>query len=158
MAVERSPGAIGLILRIDVQHYSRDVAPVSTNRIRVEQAQIRNDVLLVVNGQYGIGGRGIGDIRIKRRLLHGRPRSMSRTERMSSTLANGHPQVGCKVGNEWGRRDWYDLPTVLARIDVDEWVQSEPGQLANFDSGAPAVFAGRRTLCPHLGHTNQRHF
>jgi hypothetical protein len=28
-------------------------------------------VLLVVNGQYGIGGRGIGDIGIKRRLLHG---------------------------------------------------------------------------------------
>jgi hypothetical protein len=28
-------------------------------------------VFLVVNGQYGIGGRGIGDIGIKRRLLHG---------------------------------------------------------------------------------------
>ena len=73
MAVERPPGAIGLILRINVQHYSCDVAPVSTNRIRVEQAQISDEVLL--NGQYGIGGRGIGDIRIKRRLLHGRSRS-----------------------------------------------------------------------------------
>jgi hypothetical protein len=49
---------------------SCDFTPVSTNRIRVEQAQICDDVLFVVNGQYGIGGRGIGDIEIKRRLLH----------------------------------------------------------------------------------------
>jgi hypothetical protein len=27
-------------------------------------------VLLVISGQYGIGGRGIGDIGIRRRLLH----------------------------------------------------------------------------------------
>ena len=71
MAVERPPGAIGLMFWIKMQHYSRDFAPVSTFRIRVEQAQIRDEVLLVVNGQYGIGGRGIGDIGIKRRLLHG---------------------------------------------------------------------------------------
>ena len=57
MAVERPPGAIGLILRINVQHNSCDVAPVSTNRIRVEQAQISDEVLLIVNGQYGIGVR-----------------------------------------------------------------------------------------------------
>ena len=53
-----------------MQHYSCDIAPVCTYRIRVKQAQIRDDVLFVVNGQYGIGGRGIGDIGIKRRLLH----------------------------------------------------------------------------------------
>jgi hypothetical protein len=60
---------------IKMQHYSCDVAPVGTFRIRVEQAQIRDHVLLVVNGQYGIGGRGIGDMGIKRRLLHGRSHS-----------------------------------------------------------------------------------
>ena len=54
-----------------MQHYSCDFAPVGTLRVRVEQAQIRDDVRLVVNGQYGIGGRGIGYIGIKRRLLHG---------------------------------------------------------------------------------------
>jgi hypothetical protein len=37
-------------------------APVGTFRISVEQAQIRDDVLLVVSSQYGIGRRGIGDI------------------------------------------------------------------------------------------------
>jgi hypothetical protein len=63
------------MLRIKMQHYSCDFAPVSTFRIRVEQAQIRDEVLLVVNGQYGIGGRGICDIGIKRRLLHGLSRN-----------------------------------------------------------------------------------
>ena len=44
------------MFRINVQHYSCDFAPISTFRIRVEQAQIRDDVLLVVDGQDGIGG------------------------------------------------------------------------------------------------------
>ena len=48
-----------------MQHYSCDFAPVSTLHVRVEQAQIRDDVLLVVSSQNGIGGRGIGDIRVK---------------------------------------------------------------------------------------------
>jgi hypothetical protein len=56
---------------IKMQNHSCDFTPVSTLRIRVEQAQIRDHVLLVVSGQNGIGGRGIGDIGIKRRLLHG---------------------------------------------------------------------------------------
>jgi hypothetical protein len=67
MALERPAGAIRLMFGIKMQHYSCDVAPVGTFRIRVEQAQIRDHVLLVVNGQYGIGRRGIGDIGIKLR-------------------------------------------------------------------------------------------
>ena len=62
MTLERPPGPIGFMFRIKMPHYSRDFAPVSTFRIRVEQAQIRDDVLLVVDGQYGIGGSGIGDM------------------------------------------------------------------------------------------------
>ena len=49
MAVERPPSAIWFMLRIKMQHYSCDFAPISTNRIRVQQAQIRDDVLLVVD-------------------------------------------------------------------------------------------------------------
>jgi hypothetical protein len=60
---------------IKVQNHSCDVAPVSPLRIGVEQAKICDDVFLVVNGQYGIGGRGIGDIGIKRRLLQRRSRN-----------------------------------------------------------------------------------
>src|ERR1700681_1225851 len=70
MALERPPGAIGVAFRVKTQHYSCDVAPVGILRIRVEQAQICDDVFLVVNGQRGIRWRGIGDIGIKRRLLH----------------------------------------------------------------------------------------
>ena len=71
MAHERPPGAIRFMLRIKMQHYSCDLTPVSTVRICVEQAEICDDVLFVIDGQYGIGGCGIGDIGIKRRLLHG---------------------------------------------------------------------------------------
>ena len=75
MALERPPGAMGFMFRVKMQHDPRDFTPVSTVRIRVKQAQIRDEVFLVVNGQHGIGGRGIGDIGIKRRLLHGRSRN-----------------------------------------------------------------------------------
>jgi hypothetical protein len=69
---------------IKMQHYSRDFAPVSTLHVRVEQAQIRDDVPFVVNGQYGIGGRGIGDTRIKRR------RSRNRLSSINCALAPWH--------------------------------------------------------------------
>jgi hypothetical protein len=41
---------------IKLQHNPRDFTPVSTLRICVEQAQIRDDMLLVVIGGRGIGG------------------------------------------------------------------------------------------------------
>jgi hypothetical protein len=75
MALERPPGAIEFMLRITVQHYSGNFTPVSTLHVRVEQAQIHDEVLLVVHSQRGIGRRGIGDIGIKRRFLHGRSRN-----------------------------------------------------------------------------------
>src|SRR6266850_4943368 len=108
MALERPPGAIRFMFWIKMQHYSCDCSPVSTYRIRVEQAQIRDEVLLVVSGQYGIGGRGIGDIGIKRRRLHGRfsqqiaDRSIlrwppwhidDRTREVRFALVNGHRQT-----------------------------------------------------------------
>jgi hypothetical protein len=62
MAFERPGGAIRFLFRIKMQHHSCDFAPISTFRIRVEQAQMRDEVLLVVRGQYGIGEHGIGDM------------------------------------------------------------------------------------------------
>jgi hypothetical protein len=66
MALERLPSAIEFAVRIKVQHYSCNVTPVRTLCVRVEHAQIRDDVFLVINGQQGIRRRGIGDIWIKR--------------------------------------------------------------------------------------------
>ena len=71
MALKRPPSAIEFTFRVEMQHYSCDVTPVGAFSVRVEQAQIGDNVLLVVNGQNGIGGRGIGDIGIERRHLHG---------------------------------------------------------------------------------------
>jgi hypothetical protein len=61
MAVERPSSAISVISRIKMEHYPGDFAPVSSFRVRVEQTQIRDEVLFVVDDQYGIGGRGIGE-------------------------------------------------------------------------------------------------
>jgi hypothetical protein len=74
MAIERPPGAIGFTLPIKMQHYSSNLTPVRTLRVRIEQTQIGDDVFLVVNGQNGIGRCGIGDIWIKRQVRHGRCR------------------------------------------------------------------------------------
>jgi hypothetical protein len=48
-----------------MQHHSSDFAPVSTLCIRVEQAQIRDDVLLVVD-LYRL--RGCANITTKRKM------------------------------------------------------------------------------------------
>jgi hypothetical protein len=44
MAVECRPRAIWFVLRVEMEHNPGDMTPVSTFRIRVEQAQIRDDV------------------------------------------------------------------------------------------------------------------
>jgi hypothetical protein len=63
------------MFRIKMKYHSCDFAPVRTFRIRVEQAQISDEVLLIVRGQYGTGGRNSGDVWIKRWPLHGRSRN-----------------------------------------------------------------------------------
>jgi len=57
MAVERIPDPITFMFRIKMQHDSCDFAPVRTFRMRVEQAQIRHEMLVIVRGQHGAGGR-----------------------------------------------------------------------------------------------------
>jgi len=70
MAVERSSRAIRLDLRIDVQHDLRHFTPVRPLLIRIEHAQISDDVLFVVDREYGIRGSKIGDVWISRRFFH----------------------------------------------------------------------------------------
>src|ERR1700744_2035853 len=62
--------AIVLELGIDVQHDSRHLAPVCSLLIRIEHAQIRDNMLLVVNREHGIRRRGVGNVWISMRLLH----------------------------------------------------------------------------------------
>jgi hypothetical protein len=42
MAVERPPSATRFLFRVKMEHYPCDFPPVSSFRIRVEQAQIRD--------------------------------------------------------------------------------------------------------------------
>ena len=72
VAFERSPRAVGVAVRVNMQDDPRDIAPVGTVRIGIEQAQVRDEMLLVVGGDRWIGWGQISDIRIERRLLHGR--------------------------------------------------------------------------------------
>jgi hypothetical protein len=52
---ERSPRAVGVAVRVNMQDDPRDIAPVGTVRIGIEQAQVRDEMLLVVGGNRWIG-------------------------------------------------------------------------------------------------------
>jgi len=47
--------------RSPLQHDPRDLAPVGTFCVRIEQAHVGDGMLLVVGSERGIGGREIGD-------------------------------------------------------------------------------------------------
>jgi len=55
MALERQQRAIRFALRIDAQHDPRDLAPVGTFSIWIEDAHIGDGVPLVVGGERCIG-------------------------------------------------------------------------------------------------------
>ena len=64
MGIKRGFSAITLSYRINMQHKPRHFAPVCTLCIRIEQAQVRYNVLLVVHCQDGIRRCNIGNVRI----------------------------------------------------------------------------------------------
>src|SRR5215469_1851461 len=53
VAFECAPRAISLSICIDVQHDQRDLAPVRAFLVGIEQAQIRDAVFFIVNGEVG---------------------------------------------------------------------------------------------------------
>ena len=55
MALEGLPRSIRLA-RIDVQHNPRDLAPVGTFRIGIEQSHVGDGMLFVVGGERGSEG------------------------------------------------------------------------------------------------------
>jgi hypothetical protein len=72
VTVEGTARLIGLAVWVNVQDDPRDIAPVGVFRIGIEQTQVRDDMLLVVGSDRWIGWGQISDVRIERRLLHGR--------------------------------------------------------------------------------------
>jgi len=60
----RGPGpvrALGLLRRIDVENDPRDLVPVCSFGLGIEQTQIRHEVLLVIAGDHAAAGSGVGD-------------------------------------------------------------------------------------------------
>ncbi len=70
MGIKRGFSAITLSCRINVQHKPRHFAPVCTLCIRIEQAQVRYNVLLVVRREDGIRRCNIGNVGIWGWLFH----------------------------------------------------------------------------------------
>jgi hypothetical protein len=64
------PRARGLLRRIDVQHNACDLGPIRTFGGRVEEAEIGNEMLLVVAGKNVSLGRLVSNWGIKRRFGH----------------------------------------------------------------------------------------
>jgi hypothetical protein len=73
MAVPGLPRPSRLFGGIDMKHDPRNLSPIRSLRLGVEQAQIRDGVLFVVAGQSGGVRRLVGDSRIKRSLRHWHP-------------------------------------------------------------------------------------
>jgi hypothetical protein len=61
MALERPPGVIRFMFRIKMQHHPCDFTPVSTFHIRIEQAQIRDEMFFVASRNTEPEGANIRD-------------------------------------------------------------------------------------------------
>jgi hypothetical protein len=81
MTVERPPGAIGFAVRIKMQDYAGNFTPVGAFCVGVEQTQIRDEVFLVIGGQYGTGG------------------AVSATSGSSGGIRMGVSRDGCRSAN-----------------------------------------------------------
>ena len=66
MAVECAPGPLGFHDRIDMENDMGDLFPISAIRLRIEHAEIRHDVFLVIGRQDGIARSVVRDIGIER--------------------------------------------------------------------------------------------
>jgi hypothetical protein len=70
VTLDGTPGPFGFAGWIDVQDDPRDFRPVRTLRVGIEQAQISDEMFVVVTGQIARGGGLISDGGIERRLGH----------------------------------------------------------------------------------------
>jgi hypothetical protein len=137
MAFKRSPGAIEFTFRVEMQYYSCNITPIGTVRFSVEQPQVRDKVLMVVGGQYGTGGRDVGDIGIERGFLHGAV-SQQAVDRQLSALGS------------WQVDDASNGEMTCAEEDrqaKDDQRRCRAGQ-APIQSGASEVVSHRNLLRP----------
>jgi hypothetical protein len=73
VAFPGAPSSLRLIIWIDLQNNTRDLSPIGSFALGVQQPQVRNEVLLIVPCQDGFGGSQIGNRLIERWLFHAAP-------------------------------------------------------------------------------------
>jgi hypothetical protein len=62
MALPDALSTLGLFLRINLQHDARNLSPIGTLCVGVEQAQIGHEMLLVVSRQKRLDWSGVGNL------------------------------------------------------------------------------------------------
>ena len=66
VAIESMSCTIRFTIRVNVQHDPRNLSPVGSGRVGVEQAKVRDNVLLIVHRQRRVGRvlvrHGLGDL------------------------------------------------------------------------------------------------
>ena len=67
MGIEGTACTIGFSIGVEMKNDARNLAPIGIVFFGVEQAQVRDEVFLVIRCQHRIGGRGIRNIGIERR-------------------------------------------------------------------------------------------
>ena len=82
--------SIGLACRIDMEDDQSNLSPVSPFRVRIEQTQIRHEMLFVVAREDAGAGSGVGNRRVKRWCLHASVPTKSTT----LPLRYGRPRSG----------------------------------------------------------------
>ena len=70
MAFPYVSGSFWLPIRVDVKNDAGDLTPIGGLGGRIEEAQVRDEMLLVVGREHGRVWCGVSDGRIKRWLLH----------------------------------------------------------------------------------------
>ena len=73
MTVKCMSRAIGFVVGVNMQNNPRDLAPVGSFGIGIEQPQIGHQMFPVIVRQCGDGWRHVGHIRIKRGFLNRHP-------------------------------------------------------------------------------------
>jgi len=84
--------AFGLACRIDLEDDQGDLAPVGPFRVRIEQAQIRHEMLFVVTRQDAGAGCGVGNRWVKQWRLHASVPTNSNT---LPCVTNALLKLGC---------------------------------------------------------------
>jgi hypothetical protein len=101
-----------------MQHYSGNFTLVRTLYVPIEQAQIRDDVFLVVDGQNGIGWCGVGDIWIKRRLFRRRSREGYSRSASSTRSMVAAKSLATLRGRRWMEWHWSHIKSPLTMFSL----------------------------------------